>query len=90
VTKRLGHTLTKGHARTDWTRRPLSAEQLSYAADDVRYLAPLYLDLREACNGAGRLTWLEEEMQLLRKRIALPHRSCAGLAAAARSRAAAP
>ena len=25
VAERLGHTLAKGHARTDWTRRPLSA-----------------------------------------------------------------
>jgi ribonuclease D len=61
VTERLGHTLAKGHARTDWTRRPLSAEQLEYAADDVRYLVPLYQNLRTALIEAGRLGWLEEE-----------------------------
>jgi ribonuclease D len=61
VSERLGHTLAKGHARTDWTRRPLSDEQLQYAADDVRYLVPLYLDLRNALTDAGRLAWLEEE-----------------------------
>ena len=37
----LGVTLAKGHARTDWSRRPLSREQLAYAVDDVRYLPAL-------------------------------------------------
>jgi len=61
VEARLQHVLTKGHARTDWTRRPLSAEQLSYAADDVRYLVPLYRDLRDALDAAGRTSWALEE-----------------------------
>lgn len=62
VAKRLGHVLEKGHARTDWSRRPLSHEQLEYAADDVRYLAPLYDNLKSALVVADRLSWLEEEM----------------------------
>ena len=61
VAERLGHTLAKGHTRTDWTRRPLTPEQLQYAEDDVRYLVPLYLDLRDALQAAGRLEWLYEE-----------------------------
>jgi ribonuclease D len=65
VAERLGHTLAKGHARTDWTRRPLSDEQLSYAADDVRYLVPLYANLRAALIENGRLEWLEEESRKL-------------------------
>jgi ribonuclease D len=65
VARRLGVNLTKGLARTDWTRRPLSDEQMAYAADDVRYLVPLYEDLREALHAAGRLAWLEEETHLL-------------------------
>lgn len=65
VAERLGHTLAKGHARTDWTRRPLSAEQLEYAADDVRYLVPLYANLRSALEANGRLGWLEEESRKL-------------------------
>jgi len=65
VGERLGHALAKGHARADWSRRPLSTEQLEYAADDVRYLAPLYLDLRDALAAQGRLEWLEEESREL-------------------------
>jgi ribonuclease D len=65
VARRLGVALPKGHARTDWSRRPLGEEQLAYAADDVRYLVPLYADLRAALDQAGRLAWLEEEMLAL-------------------------
>jgi ribonuclease D len=65
VAERLRHTLAKGHARTDWAKRPLSPEQLEYAADDVRYLVPLYLELRGALHDAGRLEWHEEEASKL-------------------------
>ena len=34
--------LDKGAARTDWLARPLSEQQLQYAAADVWYLLPLY------------------------------------------------
>jgi ribonuclease D len=60
VMARLQHELPKGLARTDWAHRPLRAEQLTYAADDVRYLAQLYPGLRTELAAAGRLAWLEE------------------------------
>jgi ribonuclease D len=34
--------LDKGHARADWKKRPLSDDQLRYAADDVIYLGKVY------------------------------------------------
>lgn len=61
VSERLGHSLPKGQTRTDWSQRPLTEEQLQYAADDVRYLVPLYEDLRTALAARGRLAWQEEE-----------------------------
>ncbi len=65
LSKRLNINLTKGLARTDWSRRPLSNEQLLYAADDVRYLGPLYLQLRNELQQRGRVGWLEEDTAAL-------------------------
>lgn len=65
VAARLEHQLEKGHTRTDWSRRPLSPEQVQYAEDDVRYLVPLYLNLRDALEEAGRTQWLYEETREL-------------------------
>ncbi len=56
-----GLTLDKSQTRTDWTQRPLSAAQLSYALDDVRYLGTLYENLREALDASNKLAWLWEE-----------------------------
>jgi len=57
----LGVTLEKGHARTDWTRRPLTDAQLKYARDDVRYLLPLADALGERLDKAGRSDWFAED-----------------------------
>jgi len=61
VQQLLGVALAKGHARTDWARRPLSAEQLAYAADDVRYLPALVAELERRLDAAGRRDWMMEE-----------------------------
>ncbi|HQU14604.1 MAG: ribonuclease D [Chromatiales bacterium 21-64-14] len=61
----LGVNLSKSHTRADWRRRPLPPEQLRYAADDVRYLAPLYQRLNTDLAGRGRLDWLADEFTAL-------------------------
>jgi ribonuclease D len=61
VEKRLGVQLDKSLTRTDWARRPLSAAELAYAADDVRWLAELFPRLRDELVARGRLAWLEED-----------------------------
>jgi ribonuclease D len=58
----LGVELPKAHTRTDWSRRPLSPEQIEYALDDVRHLVPLKLTLEEQLGKLGRLPWLAEEL----------------------------
>jgi ribonuclease D len=62
VHKMLGARLAKAHARTDWSVRPLSAEQLEYAADDVRHLLPLCEVLRRELEQRDRWHWFEAEM----------------------------
>ena len=54
----LGVALPKGETRSDWMRRPLSAAQLEYAADDVRYLFALHDDLDARLQALGRRDWL--------------------------------
>ncbi len=53
--------LPKTHTRTDWSRRPLSAAQLQYAMDDVKYLAPLRRHLDELLAQHGRQQWHRDE-----------------------------
>ena len=65
VARELGHVLEKGQARTDWTHRPLSPAQLTYAADDVRWLLPLAARLEARLAELGRLGWLLEDAALL-------------------------
>lgn len=65
VAELLGVELEKGHARTDWSQRPLEPEQIRYAADDVRYLGEVFLHLRERLQALGRLAWLEEDFARL-------------------------
>jgi ribonuclease D len=62
VNRLLSINLHKGETRTDWSRRPLSAAQLAYAIDDVRYLLPLRERLSERLDRLGRRAWFDEEM----------------------------
>ncbi len=63
--KYLGVKLNKKFQRADWSARPLSAEMLSYAATDTRYLPELRDILRGKLQEKGRLDWAEEEFRLL-------------------------
>jgi ribonuclease D len=68
VSKLLGVHLPKGDRLTDWTRRPLSDAQLRYAAADVAHLLDLHRVIVERLEVSGRLTWAEEECEVLRSR----------------------
>ncbi len=57
--------LAKQHARTDWEQRPLSTEQLEYAANDVRYLIQMYPLILENLHQYGRQDWLENDFAQL-------------------------
>src|ERR1700743_3830840 len=57
--------LDKSSRFTDWARRPLSDNQLTYALADVTYLAKLYPTLRQRLESEGRLAWGAGEMGAL-------------------------
>lgn len=57
----LGIAVDKGETRSDWMRRPLSPQQLDYAADDVRHLFALHDRLDAQLETLGRGGWLRED-----------------------------
>jgi len=56
----------KGETRSDWLRRPLSQEQLAYAALDVAYLPDVYQLLSSRLQDKGRLQWLQADCEQMR------------------------
>lgn len=60
-----GGTIDKTHRFTDWSRRPLTEDQLVYAAADVIHLLPIYAKLQSEIEGLGRQDWIREEMDIL-------------------------
>ena len=64
VKKYLSVELKEGSWRTDWLKRPLSEEKITYAANDVRYLIKLYEILNTKLHEASRIDWFEEEQEI--------------------------
>ena len=60
--------LPKEQQRSDWSARPLSAKQLSYAASDVLYLIPLAQLLEKELRTVKRQNWAREEFETLSER----------------------
>jgi ribonuclease D len=65
VAEVLGVSLEKSYTRSNWHQRPLDAQQIRYAIDDVRYLGPLFCSLRQRLERLGRLEWLAPEFTSL-------------------------
>ena len=60
-----GVHLAKAESLTDWSRRPLDPEQLTYAEDDVRYLPGIYEQMTSQLIERDRLSWIQPEMEAL-------------------------
>lgn len=56
-----GVKLAKADSYTDWSRRPLTTNQLKYALDDVVYLPTMYQEMHDKLVKQGRLSWLDED-----------------------------
>jgi ribonuclease D len=65
VRRVLGVKLKGGEGFTRWDKRPLTAKQLEYAADDARLLLALASALEEQLRERGRLDWAREESRLV-------------------------
>jgi len=61
VEAHFGVKLSKAFQRSDWGRRPLTGEQLAYAALDTRYLLPLHARLSRELESRGALEPAREE-----------------------------
>ncbi len=70
-----GIHLEKRYQRANWSARPLSAEQLQYAALDTAWLLQLWRRIREQLVSLGRLEWAEEEFRLLEAVVPSPERA---------------
>ncbi len=65
VAQHLGVELEKSQTRTNWLKRPLSAKQLEYAAEDVLYLIPVYERLLDSLRAKDRVDWLQYDCEQL-------------------------
>jgi ribonuclease D len=60
-----GDVLDKSNRFTDWTRRPLTDAQVTYALSDVTHLRSVYVKLAADLAKRGRASWVESEMGVL-------------------------
>jgi ribonuclease D len=60
-----GTKLDKAHTFTNWSARPLSRDQLTYALGDVQYLLSIHDHLHGRLAELGRLEWANEEFARL-------------------------
>ena len=67
-----GAQISKTMQYTDWSARPLSDEQIEYAMDDVRYLPPIYADLKAQLEERGRLGWAQFEFERAQDKATRP------------------
>jgi ribonuclease D len=68
----LGVGLVKGHGAADWSKRPLPAAWLNYAALDVEVLIELREAIASVLAGQGKTHWAAEEFEYLRTTDAAP------------------
>jgi ribonuclease D len=58
--------LDKSSRFTDWSARPLSDKQKTYALADVTHLREIYKALCDQVDATGRWDWVEDELETLR------------------------
>lgn len=74
VQRLLGLQLMKGHGAADWSKRPLPADWLNYAALDVEVLLELRDAVAAVLEEQGKTDWAAQEFEHLRTYVAQPTR----------------
>ncbi|TWT52812.1 Ribonuclease D [Rubripirellula amarantea] len=69
VQKLVNKTLPKGETRTNWFRRPLTQDQITYALHDVTDLFTMHDQLAAKAAKLERTRWIEEETQVLQEKV---------------------
>ncbi len=65
IEKQFGVVLSKASQKADWSQRPLPEKMLTYAVDDVRWLAPLVDQLRKELEEKKRWDWFVQSCEAL-------------------------
>tara|TARA_Y100000588_G_scaffold104853_2_gene114381 strand:- start:263 stop:1435 length:1173 start_codon:yes stop_codon:yes gene_type:complete len=65
VQKILGESIDKRSQMTDWSRRPLTKDQIEYAIGDVTHLIHVYNRLISELEDSNRISWAQEEISHL-------------------------
>ncbi|MGH1456644.1 MAG: ribonuclease D [Alphaproteobacteria bacterium] len=60
-----GGQIDKSSQYTDWSVRPLSEKQITYALGDVTHLCDIYLHLKADLEKRGRVDWVMQEEKIL-------------------------
>jgi ribonuclease D len=74
VERLLGLGLAKGHGAADWSKRPLPADWLNYAALDVEVLIELRSAISSVLAEQDKTAWAAEEFEYLRGAESTPTR----------------
>ena len=69
VQRLVNKTLPKGETRTNWSRRPLSKDQITYALQDVTDLMEMYRKLHKMVDKFDRQEWLREETEVFQQKV---------------------
>ena len=65
IERYFGITIGKAGQKSDWSRRPLSANQLRYAINDTRFLEGLAERMRGELDQRGRVAWHSESCRAM-------------------------
>lgn len=72
VEKKMDITIDKKETRSNWIRRPLTDSQLNYAASDVEFLIPLYIEQNNELAKFSKKDWHDEDLNSLIQTIFSP------------------